>query len=99
MVPGVVEIAGVVPNVSVISAGKDNRHGHPDEAYVEALARFGPVFITTCGCSEDCFTVVSSRTETPIYAGAGTIHMWTDGASLWAKIDDAPLIVLVDGSG
>jgi len=96
---GITGISGVDPDVSVISTGNGNRHGHPDESFVEALAEFGPVFITTCGCSEDCFTAVNSRSQAPVYAEAGTIHMWTDGASLWAEIGNLPAIVLIDGNG
>lgn len=84
------EIAGVVPTVSVISAGDDNRYGHPDADLVDALARFGPVFITTCGCSEDCFAAGTTSLANPdlaIHSNTGTIHIETDGECVWITTD------------
>jgi len=83
---------------SVISAGEGNRYGHPDIDLVISLAELGPVFMTTCGCSEDCFAAADAESEYDIWANTGTIHMWTDGQSLWVKSPSTPVMVLVDGS-
>lgn len=54
-------LSAVSPSWAVISAGKDNRHGHPDQVVVDRLKRMQAS--TTCTCEAGTVTFVSDGKE------------------------------------
>ena len=40
-------LGNVAPKYSIISAGKDNKYGHPHEEVIDALNQFGSVILST----------------------------------------------------